>query len=60
MKEYKKERRLAECAKCYDSSKEKNKTTLWCNCLREKEKCSTIKDCGNFDKEITISKKEKK
>lgn len=55
MKEYKKERRLAECAKCFDSFKEKGKVTLWCGWLNKKERCSIIKVCGNFDKDMLNS-----
>ena len=51
-KEEKKKRRIAECVKCYDSSKEKGKLTLWCHWSPKKEKCSTIKCCGHFKKEI--------
>ena len=54
MKKYFKERRLAECAVCLESSKEKNKSTLYCNWSLKKEPCSKIKDCGCYPEELCI------
>lgn len=50
----KKDRRLLVCAKCYYSSKMYTKRFLMCNWFVNKkpQRCSTVKECGEFPDDI--------